>query len=679
MDNLNVFKDFFSTQPSSASLLDIVHAIRTSQKLRSITEAYRTTHDHRIKESSTAFAVAVYFEGGKGASHIKRYTGLSIVDLDHVSKEKLSQVKQIICKDGHTLMCYTTVSGEGLRIIFRYEMIPDAQLDKLAKYYVHPFLAGNSYYQKLTGQAFDPLCKNATRLSGMAYDPEAYFNPEAVAFSSEEIEQLSSAAYKQSKEDKARQRIQNYYDNVVKPRLEADGIKYESGNHNNYVMRVGYMLADKGYQRKVAIKWAVEKFKEYDGTEQVFNSCFDNSSHPQRSAGDSKTATVKQIEDYLTAHVQLRYNIVLSRVEMLKDEGWALVEDRELNDFWRSISKEMRANASDVIRVIESSYVKVYNPFVSYLEKADQDADNDTNYIHELAQTVRVKGDEAEQQLWEEYLRKWLVAMIAGWVSTDKANHVVLILIGPQGSYKSTWERCLLPPELSQYFSVKTNSSRMTKDDRISLSIKGLICCEELDEMTPAELNQFKSVVTMTYIDERGAYKHYEEHKKRYASFCGNGNSTDFLTDTTGNRRWLPFEIESIQSPLEHPFPYTGIYAQAYRLYKSGFNYWFTQQEIELLNRHNFNFEAPNAERELVSIYFRKLTATEHGEFITAARAMQIIGGNVTQKMSLKKIAQAFIDLGFERTRVKNVRGFIAIERTAQEIKNYQKAAMLAT
>lgn len=40
------------------------------------------------------------------------------------------------------------------------------------------------------------------------------------------------------------------------------------------------------------------------------------------------------------------------------------------------------------------------------------------------------------------------------------------------------------------------------------------------------------------------------------------------MSDPTGNRRWLPYEIESILSPREHPFNYEGIYAQAYALYK---------------------------------------------------------------------------------------------------------------
>ena len=33
----------------------------------------------------------------------------------------------------------------------------------------------------------------------------------------------------------------------------------------------------------------------------------------------------------------------------------------------------------------------------------------------------------------------------------------------------------------------------------------------------------------------------------------------------------LPFEVESIRSPRDHPFNYAGIYAQAYALYQDGF------------------------------------------------------------------------------------------------------------
>lgn len=176
----------------------------------------------------------------------------------------------------------------------------------------------------------------------------------------------------------------------------------------------------------------------------------------------------------------------------------------------------------------------------------------------------------------------------------------------------------------------------------------------------------------MQYINERAAYAHYAEQRKHINSFCGTGNNPEFLNDPTGTRRWLPFEVESIVSPRQHPFNHPGIYAQAYALYKSGYRYWFTDEEIERQNRHNSKFETPRLEQELVDLYFRKPSEGETGEFVSVARAMQIIGCNITQKLSSQKIGKAFSDLDFKKFRNTRCRGFIAIIRTAEEIRNYQ-------
>ena len=152
-------------------------------------------------------------------------------------------------------------------------------------------------------------------------------------------------------------------------------------------------------------------------------------------------------------------------------------------------------------------------------------------------------------------LKKWLVAMEAAWISPDVVNNVILVLIGEQGAYKTTWFNYLLPPQLKHYFYTKTNANRMSKDDLLTLTQYALVCCEELDTMRPAELNQLKATVTMTSIDERAAYAYYHEHRKHIASFCGTGNNPQFLSDPTGNRRWLPFEVASIVSPTRPSVP----------------------------------------------------------------------------------------------------------------------------
>ena len=86
----------------------------------------------------------------------------------------------------------------------------------------------------------------------------------------------------------------------------------------------------------------------------------------------------------------------------------------------------------------------------------------------------------------------------------------------------------------------------------------------------------------------------------------------------------------------------------------------------------NSKYETPRLEQELEDLYFRKPSEGETGEFVSVARAMQIIGCNITQKLSSQKISKAFSDLGFNRLRTKHTRGYAAVIRTAEEIRNYQ-------
>ena len=704
--------------PLPGLLEGVANLIRTDEKLAVFTRSYRQTGSKTFKNESQLFAVPCLFEGGKGRSNIRQLTGMSLVDFDHVlptdgtadkaDTTALHELKAKIIADPHTLMSYITMSGNGLRVIFTYEIAPEfsgipkdeEEVKKFEAYYQQAFYAGNAYYEKLLGAKADMQCKNITRLSGLAHDPEVFLRPqsEVTPFTAEEISTAATAYVKQSKEDKQMQRIQTYFDTLIAPQLAKAKIEFRSGSHNDYVMRVGYKLAERRFSKKVALRWAMHKFgKDYPDTEQVINSCFANAaSHGKQggggdSRGDSKTATVEEIKSFLDGHVSLRFNEITSRVEYESPEDktdahsvtdahrFIPVNDRIVNSLWSQMSTITRVNIQDMYRVIESDYVPVFNPFKAYLNNLCQSVKSvgDRDYIQELAQTVRVKGGEQEQMLWHLYLKKWLVGMVASWITDDVVNNVILVLIGEQGAYKTTWFNYLLPPPLKQYFYTKTNANRMSKDDILTLAQYALVCCEELDTMRPAELNQLKAAVTMPSIDERAAYAHYHEHRKHIASFCGTGNNTQFLSDPTGNRRWLPFEVESIVSPRDHPFHYEGIYSQALALYESGFQYWFTKEEIQELNRHNRQFETPHLERELVSLYFRVPKEGENGMFMTSARAIQIIGTGISQKLNPTRVGLSFNELGFQRVRYHGIRGYLVIQRTAEEMQAYQKGIIL--
>jgi predicted P-loop ATPase len=391
------------------------------------------------------------------------------------------------------------------------------------------------------------------------------------------------------------------------------------------------------------------------------------------------TASVEDIKAFLSDHVYLRHNVITRRVECrlpsnYEHDGtdWQPVTDRIVNSLWAELSKEKPARVQDVYRVIESDFVPEYHPFRFYLEHLPPwDGEN---HILAMSLSVSVRGDVDTQMRFAEYLTKWLVGMVAGWVDDAVVNNVILVLIGEQGSYKTTWFNYLLPPELRSYFYTKTNANRMGRDDLLTLAQYGLVCCEELDTMRPSELNQLKAAVTMPSIDERAAYAHYHEHRKHIASFCGTGNNAQFLSDPTGNRRWLPFEVESIESPRDHPFDYEAIYAQAYALYQEGFQYWFSREEIAKLSAHNRHFETPRLEYELASLYFAHPTGAKPGEFMSVARAMQIVSANISQKLSAVYLGRALGELGFQRVKYNGVRGYVVVCRSGDEIHAAQQS-----
>ena len=87
------------------------------------------------------------------------------------------------------------------------------------------------------------------------------------------------------------------------------------------------------------------------------------------------------------------------------------------------------------------------------------------------------------------------------------------------------------------------------------------------------------------------------------------------------------------------------------------------------LQEHNRQYETPRLENELVNLYFRVPVRGEQGEFMSVALAMQVVGMGITQKLSSVLLGRAFVEQGFERKTYKNVRGYVVVRRTAEEMK----------
>ena len=352
---------------------------------------------------------------------------------------------------------------------------------------------------------------------------------------------------------------------------------------------------------------------------------------------------------------------------------WRDITTSDINDIVCDCSNEsgLQITAREVLAVLQSHRIPDVHPLREYVLNCKPWTPDQPDWIGWLSQQVKVEGNEEAQQLWRVCFTKWFVAMVASWLKDEVVNQQVLVLTGKQGIFKTTWLEHLLPPELRAYGCKMANSTQLNKDERLRIAEYGLIALDEIDAMGAKELNVMKSVITASDISERAAYGYTKERRIRLASFCASGNKKEFLTDLTGNRRWLPFQVDTIQNPFVTRLPYEQIYAQARYLVEIGFQYWFDMDDIETLEQHNDDFRAQENEEQLLAVYF-DIPADGYGTFMTTAEISDklVTKGSIKKPMSLSRLGMVLQQQGFQSKRINHgkIRGWIVRERDTEEI-----------
>ena len=565
------------------------HVRETTQKARQYRDQGNPQAYAATKARAGAITPAAQCQGGHNASDLTALTGVSLVDLDHVPIDRMADILRVVKADPHTMLCHVTCSGEGVRILYRYT----SQEPETA--YRDAWAWGNQYYAMLTGIEVDHKVSDVTRLSFLSHDPLCLYNPDSTPFtvSSSDACTLADPTAKIADGSKISQAEQI---------LARQGIAFYDGNRHYYLMQIARLLVKMGLPQseaenyaagrmpddpndaRNAIAWVYDKFQSdfdiwnqgvradrprapqdrnqgvrpLDSVETNLSESPLDSDTPSPARGRGRgqgSATPAQIREYLESNELMRYNVISDTVELWSPEKneFVPINDRTSNTIWQECidALGLYVKDSDYEKVVKSEFVKAYNPFEEYFGALPPWDGED--HIKRVADSVKTT---TEPHIFDLCFRRWLVGMVASWLSPKAMNETILTLIGGQGLYKSTFFRELMPPPLAKYFMAKGNSSYITKDDRISVSNYGLIALEEIDSLKDSDLNAVKALVTMETIDERAAYARNREKRPHLASFCATGNNKQFLTDLTGNRRWLPFEVERIDDPAS-PSPAT--------------------------------------------------------------------------------------------------------------------------
>lgn len=360
-----------------------------------------------------------------------------------------------------------------------------------------------------------------------------------------------------------------------------------------------------------------------------------------------KESRFAKVEELLNSVYEIQYNVVTNALEYRqKNEPCCEFKSLNINNIYRFLQhNNVEFSLNKLSALVNSDFVKVKNPFTDYFESLGEVQSGEPDYIAQLCTYVKVK----DQDRFNLMFKKALVRCVACSIKDEVINKQAIIIVhDEQNSGKSTFIRWLCPPALKEYIAENISTD---KDSLISLGENFIINMDEMATMSKVEINSLKSFLSKEKIKLRRPFDKSTSLAPRRANFFGSTNKLEFLTDETGSVRWLCFElVEKLNFNYNKDIDINNIWKQAYSLFKSGYKYELTLDEISENERANLLFQVSTPEMELIQKEFEPGTKEDHTHFFTATDILTMLSEKFKNiKLAPTNVGKALKLLGFEK------------------------------
>lgn len=702
---------------------ELVRIIKFDEMTKNHTELYRKQVPiskalaDNTKLMMPGITASALMDGqGKQVANILKPTYWLAVDIDKIPDEKMQEVIAKADKDPYVMARYVTASGHGLRILARYKPFDDPEVTAVELFGVVVRKAMD-YFSILLGVPADEKCCDITRMCGLAHDPTAYFcwNSKPFELESKDIKRLyfkKSIAEKyerrSSRRRKPSQKMVSLAKHIptideaaasIEKLLETWGKAFEPSRHNDYVYNFGLTCLKYDIDQKEATDYADQHFSaQYPKTVSVMNQAYKH--QEQRGTwqfmrkGESygKKPSMKMLKQWLSMRYEFHRNEVTGYYEVCsrdvlkgKFHHWTRMDDNIENSLWIEMEEDgLQTQLPRLHSLINSDFSEKYNPLLDYLTALPA-WDGKTDYIQMLADRIHIANTDGAHHTQEDFryfFKKWFVAMVVTWVTDTVVGQTILIFVGKGGLFKTTFFDKLLPKILHDYFINESTASYTDKDFMEAMASKALMCLDEFETAFGKNLSAFKSCVTKLFFSIRRPYDKYRTELPHRAAMCGTSNSVQIISEEE-NRRYSPWLIKSIDSPIDHPIDYQHVYAQAVALgkevmerqrkHEDGWVFWLTTEDIEVMREHNKMFMISNYMEDQILRYYRvpgKDVEARYIKFRYSSEILERIGGcpALSRYIYQQNLASTLLRLGFERKRRSKGMGWFVIEKEVGEM-----------
>ncbi len=566
---------------------------------------YRQENTTRDARKEVCFAAEWLKQNGelktKYDNHLILLSLENLRDLATVREYKDMANRQL-----YTLLCFIGDDGHSLHIVCRYTGLLLNAYRKL--HYIYSTQLGTQVADHEPSLAVS--CK-------VSYDPQPYYNPEAhPIIVSEELEDvpeyriiqenISDYNYPEeipgmSVHDSQMRRFHDCLDAATEAHLDEE-------DEQMFAIAVLEHLADGCRQMGLPQAWCARVAAFYprisdnvsrDTIESVFRSAYLKETLktiPLKFTRPSALLTFKT-EAYMKEHYTLRLNVMTGTPEYRQNAlsyGFQPLDQAARNTMAiKALKAGVESWDKDLNRYIDSNLIPRYYPmedFICHLPAWNGKHD----YVGELAR--RVKTD---NHFWEDDFHKWMLSMVAQWLGKNRqhGNSIVPLLIGPQGSGKTTFCSRLLPGYLQTYFNDRLS---MKNDNDIFLAMSGyaLINIDEFDAMSKSQQPILKYLLSKHDVKFRPPYGKTMEERQRFASFIATTNNRRPLVDPTGSRRFICVYANEIDNSGN--INYDQLYAQLYAELQQGRRYWMDDEDNQRIIQQNDQFQRVSSYEEMI-------------------------------------------------------------------------------
>ena len=588
-------------------------------------------------------------------------------DLATVYEYKSQAVRQL-----YTLLCFIGDDGHSLHIVCPYDVANEAPAGETkGQGLVNAFRKLHYIYSTQLGtQVADHEPTQATCCK-VSYDPHPYYNPDALAITvSDEVE--DTPEYRIVQEDISdfnypeeipgmsvrNSRMRRFHD-CLDAAIEAH---LDERDDELFAAAVLEQLADGCRQMGLPQAWCV-RVASYiptitngasrDTIESVFKSAYLKETLktiPLKFTRPSALLTYKT-EAYMKEHYTLRLNVMTGVPEYRMNAigyGFQPLDNAARNTMAiNALKAGVDSWDKDLSRYIDSNLIPRYEPMADFMRHLPEWTDKH-DYVGELARRVKTQNP-----YWEEDFHKWMLSMAAQWLGKDRqhGNAIVPLLIGPQGSGKTTFCRRLLPAYMQTYFNDRIS---MKNDNDIFLAMSGyaLINIDEFDAMSKSQQPLLKYLVSKHDVKFRPPYGKMMEERRRFASFIATTNNLRPLTDPTGSRRFICVYADDIDNT--GTINYTQLYAQLYAELQQGRRYWFDDEENQRIIVQNRDFQQVCDYGRMIELtYLPPEEMSSDDAFIPLRNVMQRLSSSFPNftigKHTDKEVGRKLTMMGYER------------------------------